>query len=156
MSNAHMTPAQARRITENLLADHGLHGWRVTFGTARTRNGSCSYSTRTINLSRTLMAFRSYEETLNTITHEVAHALTPGHQHDRVWAAKHRELGGTGERCSGIADEARREALTQSALWVGTCDHGKNFPRHRQPKRLDGWRCRCVAGGSPVVWRKTR
>ncbi|ACH62197.1 hypothetical protein MYRNA_230 [Mycobacterium phage Myrna] len=156
MPTTHMTPAQARRETQALLDAHGLTGWKITFGTARTRNGSCCYRTRTINLSRTLMAFRSYDETMDTIRHEVAHALTPGHKHDRVWAAKCRELGGNGQRCNGIADEAKREQLTQLALWVGTCEHGKNFPRHRQPKRLQGWRCRCSEGSSPVTWRKTR
>src|SRR6185369_17904164 len=30
---------------------------------------------------------------LNTIKHEVAHALTPGHGHDEIWAAKAHELG---------------------------------------------------------------
>lgn len=152
-----MTPARARIETQRLLDAHGLTGWRITFGTARTRNGSCCYRTRTINLSRTLMAFRSYDETMDTIRHEVAHALTPGHKHDRVWAAKCRELGGNGQRCNGIADETQRQALVQTALWVGTCGHGNQFPKHRQPKRLVGWFCKCQPGQkTPVVWAKTR
>lgn len=152
-----MTISQARRVTEELIEEHGLHGWRFVTDTARRRNGICDFGTRTISLSRIMLAFRSYDESMMTITHELAHALVgPRHGHDSVWAAKHRELGGNGQRCSGIADENARAALTQMALWVGTCSHGKQFPKHRQPKRLDGWRCKCSGGSSPVVWSRTR
>lgn len=142
----HMTPAQARRIATDLLREHGLTGWSVTFDNARRRAGQCSYRTRQISLSKPLMAQRSYDDTMMTITHELAHALVGGrHGHDAVWAAKHRELGGNGKRCFEHFDE--------SAPWIGTCGHGKQFTRYRAPKRLDGWRCRCAHGGSPITWQ---
>lgn len=138
--------SDAHRITQDLLTQHGLIGWHVTFDNRRRRAGACSYAKRTILLSRPLMAQRSYADTHDTITHEVAHALTQGHNHDHVWAAKHRELGGNGARCF--------EHVDSDAPWIGTCGHGKQFAKYRAPKRLDGWRCRCVRGGSPIVWAR--
>ncbi|ASR85962.1 SprT-like protease [Mycobacterium phage Peanam] len=146
---AHMSMAEARRIAEALIAEHGLVGWTVTFDNARRRAGVCKYGTRTIGLSKPLMAQRSYADTWMTITHEIAHALVGhSHGHDAVWAAKHRQLGGNGKRCF--------EHLDETAPWMGTCDHGKKFARYRAPKRLDGWRCKCPAGSSPVVWERRR
>ncbi|QIG61592.1 SprT-like protease [Mycobacterium phage Ximenita] len=145
----HMGLAEARRIAEALIREHGLTGWSVTFDNARRRAGVCKYTSRQIGLSKPLMAQRSYADTWQTITHEIAHALVGhSHGHDAVWAAKHRSLGGNGQRCF--------EHLDETAPWMGTCDHGKQFARYRQPKSMTGWRCKCTRGGSPIVWRKQR
>ncbi|ATE84818.1 SprT-like protease [Mycobacterium phage Chupacabra] len=146
-----MTLTQAREVTQDLLHEHGLKGWTVRFDNARRRAGQCNYRDRVISLSRPLMALRSAEDTMQTITHEIAHAIVGhGHGHDQVWARKHRELGGNGKRCFEM------EAIDPTAPWIGTCDHGKQFARYRAPKRLEGWRCRCRQGSSPVVWEKRR
>ena len=108
-----MTPMQARRITANLIIEHGLTGWRFTTDNAKRRAGVCKYRERVISLSSYLMDQRSYEDTLNTITHEVAHAIVgAGHDHDYVWARKHREVGGDGKR--GL------ESFDDKATGVGT------------------------------------
>ncbi|ASR87788.1 SprT-like protease [Mycobacterium phage Wintermute] len=147
MTDTHMTQAEARRIATELIRKHGLTGWTVTFDNARRRAGQCRYTTRTISLSKPLMAQRTYAETMNTITHELAHALVgPDHGHDAVWSRKHRELGGDGKRCF--------EHFDHTAPWVGTCGHGKQFARYRQPKNLHGWRCRCTKAGSPITWAR--
>ncbi|ASR85292.1 SprT-like protease [Mycobacterium phage SirPhilip] len=146
---AHMGMTEARRIATALLAEHGLTGWAVTFDNARRRAGVCKYTSRTIGLSKPLMAQRSYDDTMQTITHEIAHAIVGhSHGHDAVWAAKHRQLGGNGQRCF--------EHLDETAPWMGTCSHGKKFARYRQPKNLTGWRCKCTASGSPITWAKQR
>lgn len=143
----HMTPAQARAATEALIEAHGLVGWTFTLTNARRSAGVCKYNTRQIGISKALMAQRSYDDTMMTITHEIAHAIVGyKHGHDRVWAAKHRELGGNGQRCF--------EHLDTTSPWVGTCEHGKEFAKYRQPKQMDGWRCRCPGGGSTIVWKR--
>ncbi|BBX09472.1 SprT-like domain-containing protein [Mycolicibacterium aichiense] len=148
---ATMTQAMAHQITVGLIREHGLVGWKVKLDNARRRAGLCDHTNKVISLSKHLMAIRSYEDTMMTITHELAHALVgPRHGHDAVWAAKHRSLGGNGKRCFQL------EEVDRTAPWLGTCDHGKQFARYRQPKRLDGWRCRCTAGASPVVWKRNR
>ncbi|AJD82496.1 SprT-like protein [Mycobacterium phage Sheen] len=148
---AKMTPARALGITQGLLRDHGLKGWRVQFDNAKRRAGQCNYRLSVISLSRPLMARRSYQDTMNTITHEIAHALVgPNHGHDAVWARQHKALGGDGKRCFETDD------VDLTAPWIGTCEHGKQFARYRRPKRLEGWRCRCPQGSSSVVWSHRR
>jgi predicted SprT family Zn-dependent metalloprotease len=147
---AHMTPDQALIVGNDLIREHHLDiaGWKITFDNARRRAGCCRYHLRELSLSRPLMAQRSYDDTYETITHELAHALTPGHDHDEVWAAKHRELGGRGHRTFSHTDE--------TAPWIGTCEHGKTFTKYRAPKTGATYRCRCTRGGTPVTWVKNR
>jgi predicted SprT family Zn-dependent metalloprotease len=95
-----MTETEARKQARDLLTAHGLGHWKVTFGTARGRAGTCYHQTRTIRLSRVLLASRTYEGSLDTIRHEVAHALVgPGQGHGPVWKKAFRSLGGGGNRC---------------------------------------------------------
>ncbi|WNM69019.1 SprT-like protease [Mycobacterium Phage TribleTrouble] len=144
---ARMSMTEARKIATALIAEHGLTGWSVTFDNARRRAGVCRYRERVIGLSKPLMAQRSYADTWQTITHEIAHALVGhSHGHDAVWAAKHRSLGGNGLRCF--------EHLDTTSPWVGVCEHGKEFARYRQPKNMTGWRCKCTRGGSPIEWSR--
>jgi predicted SprT family Zn-dependent metalloprotease len=129
-----MTRAAAERITRDLLTEHGLTDWRVAFNRAKRQLGSCNYKTRTITLSLFALAQRSHADSLNTITHEVAHALTRGHGHDRVWQLKHRALGGDGRRCvdAALNDDA--------APWVAACGC-REYHRYRAPLPGRGYRC---------------
>ena len=79
--------------------DKHLTGWTFAWNNRVRSYGLCNYTTKTISLSRVITSTRTIEEVKETIAHEIAHALCPGHHHDDIWAAKSVELGGTGERC---------------------------------------------------------
>lgn len=143
----HMFEEDVRRIGRELLDRHGLHDWTVAMDNGRRRAGVCRYGRKQISFSRHLMWQRDWDDTQNTITHEVAHALCPGHHHDWVWQAKHRELGGDGKRCFEHDDE--------DAPWIGTCAHGRQFPRYRAPKP-GTYQCGCPQGRSAVEWTRQR
>jgi hypothetical protein len=147
-----MTVNEARVHVLDLIHEHHLLGWRFKLDSAKKRAGRCSYRDQTISLSRYLLAQRSYEDSLNTITHEIAHALVGGlHGHDAVWAAKHRELGGDGKQYF------QREGVDMEAPWIGRCAHKEAVAvRYRKPKRLDGWNCNCPEGRSQVEWIHNR
>lgn len=90
-----MTRQEASRITRDLLDSNGLKDWHIHLNTNVNSNflGLCSYKDKSILLSAHHIDIHPNEEIINTIRHEVAHALCPGNGHDSIWAAKARELG---------------------------------------------------------------
>lgn len=90
---------EIREFANEVLRDEHLaeDGWTFTFnGRLRRALGRCCYSDRTIELSRDFAVAHGLDEHVkDTILHEVAHALTPGHGHDKVWKRVARRLGAT-------------------------------------------------------------
>jgi len=116
-------------MATSLLRAHGLGTWHVGWDNARRRAGMCRYHTRTISLSRPLMALYDADQVREVLLHEIAHALVgPEHHHDAVWRAKARELGGTGRRALPA------ETPRPPAPWLGRCPRGHEFPRYRLPR----------------------
>src|SRR5690242_10849473 len=109
------------------MAQHGLHDWRFAFNRRKRSMGLCRYAEKTIELSIYLVDRNGPDEILDTILHEIAHALVgPKHGHDAVWKAKCREIGARPERC-GDAD-------MPPGRWRTRCDHcGQIYSRHRRP-----------------------
>ena len=133
-----MEPRVAQALAVDLMEQHGLlyRGWSFKWDYAKKRAGRCTYSTKTISLSKYVVQIREESLVKNTILHEIAHALTgPGHGHDRVWQRQAREIGCTGQRCtSGPMPEGK---------FVGVCPHcNETFQFHRRPKK-SYWCTRC-------------
>jgi predicted SprT family Zn-dependent metalloprotease len=119
--------AMARR----LVREHGLDGWTVRLDRAKTRAGVCRFAECEIGLSKPLTALHSEAEVRDTVLHEIAHALVgPKHGHDRVWRAKARQIGSSGERC------VSSESPHITGDWVGVCPAGHEATRHRRPTRV--------------------
>jgi hypothetical protein len=144
-----MGAVDALRITREVLVDHGLHGWGVALDSARKRAGQCNHTTRTISMSTVLLAQRSWEDSYNTIIHEVAHAIVGhGHGHDGVWQRQHQAMGGDGKRCFD------HQLDHSDAPWVGECAHGRQFGRYKTPMAGRTYHCKCAAGSSLVEWSR--
>ena len=101
-----MSPLEVLVLLEQQLDDHGLsaRGWRGGLDGAVQRFGCCHQGSRRITVSRHLAALNSYEEVLDTILHEIAHALAlieHGEDcgHDPRWQAIARRIGARPERC---------------------------------------------------------
>lgn len=100
---------EAERLTKirkkaiKLMKQHGLmkgdNPWQFTFNYTKTSLGLCVYEEREIQLSKYWMLSIKYQDAVQVILHEIAHALTEGHNHDSVWSAKCIEIGGDGKRC---------------------------------------------------------
>jgi predicted SprT family Zn-dependent metalloprotease len=122
-----------------LMAEHGLHDWRLVIDSAKTRAGVCRFARREIGLSRHLTVLHSEAEVRDTVLHEIAHALVgPEHRHDAVWRATAVRLGCSGERC------VPRSAPRVAGDWVGVCPAGHTTTMHRSPQRVRS--CRQCAG----------
>ncbi len=93
-------------IARSLMDQHGLHGWIVKLDGGKQRAGLCNYSKRTLSFSRHVNVLRSEEEYINTVLHEIAHALVgPGYGHGMVWEKMARNIGCDGQRCYEITSE---------------------------------------------------
>lgn len=92
--------ALIKHLALDLLHEHGLaqQGWTFVWDSGKRRAGACHYQTKTISGSRYILPMASDEEVRETLLHEIAHALTPGHNHDSVWRRKLIAIGGTGAR----------------------------------------------------------
>jgi predicted SprT family Zn-dependent metalloprotease len=118
-------------LADELLAEHGLHDWRVELDRAKRRAGICRYSDRTIGLSAPLTRLHSEAEVRDTVLHEIAHALAgPRAGHGPRWKAVARRIGCSGERC--LAPTSAHVPGT----WVGVCPQGHTADRHRRPDRV--------------------
>ena len=106
------------------------------------RNASRQYYGGIIKLSVEITQIHSDEEVRDTILHEIAHGLTPGHHHDYVWQRKATEIGCSGSRCFDVC-EGLKEVRLQKAKYIATCKLcGHVFSTTRLPKR-EQW-CKCT------------
>jgi hypothetical protein len=72
-----MKLADAQTLLLEKMVEHGLVnlGWKVNWDDAKKRFGYCSVSKKVISLSRPLTEANPESEVLDTILHEIAHAL---------------------------------------------------------------------------------
>jgi predicted SprT family Zn-dependent metalloprotease len=136
------------RLAQELLAAHGLADWSFAYNRGKRTLGLCIYQRRAIELSIHFVLRNSPEEIVDTILHEIAHALVgPAHGHDRVWKAKCLAIGARPVRC-GQAD-------MPEGSWQARCrECGEVFHRYRRPKRARGWHCRrCGPEQGQLIWR---
>ena len=135
-----MNPAEAFALLQSKLTEHGLtaRGWTGALDNAERRFGICRPAKKEISISRTLAALNPEEEVLDTILHEIAHALAAietGENcgHDERWKAICRRIGARPERCYD-GDEVN----APDALWVlAHCETGEIFSHHHRKPNKD-------------------
>jgi hypothetical protein len=101
-----MTRQEAMVFTHEKLIEYGLSDWHARLTTDMTKGflGLCSHGDKAIIISAHHIDIHDTEMVKNTILHEIAHALTPGHSHDPVWKAKASEVGCINtQACSNLA-----------------------------------------------------
>ena len=108
-SALHMNSEKRRDIetlAQQLLQQHGLftQGWTFHWDGGKTRAGVCRYSNKTICVSRNILDHPRADVGYirNIILHEIAHALTPGHNHDDTWQRVALQIGCDGRRCHDL------------------------------------------------------
>ncbi len=85
------------------MARHALRHWSFQFDHGARRAGCCRYETQVISLSYEYAKHDSEAGILDTILHEIAHALVgKNHHHDALWRAKAIEIGCSGKRLHDI------------------------------------------------------
>lgn len=116
-----MNLIEAEELATSLIAQH-VPSWTFRWDRALTTFGTADSANRTITLSKPHTAAAGEASVLDTILHEIAHAIVgPAHNHDRVWQRKARELGA---RPESSTSEAEAGNLRASAPWVQVCPNG--------------------------------
>lgn len=119
----------AEKFAREVIAEHLGPGWSFGWDNAFKRAGQTRFSDKTITLSRRIIVLWPEEEVLDTLLHEVAHALVgPGHGHDAAWRAMCRTVGARPERCS------RGDLPRVPMAYKGTCPNG-HVSYRRKPLR---------------------
>lgn len=138
---------EGKLLARRLMDQHGLTTWKIVVDRAKKRFGLCKHSVQTISISERHFSFSSHEDIVDTILHEIAHALVgPGHGHNHVWKAKCRQIGAKPIRCG----KKPVEAYNADAKWTATCC-GSDFKRYRRPKG----RYFCKKCRQTIVWQPT-
>ena len=126
-----------QRLLDDKLLEHGLaaQGWTGHLDNALRRFGVCDHRRKRITISRHLAAINSDEETLDTVLHEVAHALAgPKAKHDLQWRAIAARIGANPD---GIHDAEEVSSVAGSWFLVHA-DTGEVFRSyHRRPAKTD-------------------
>lgn len=122
-----------------LLKENNLNDWTFYFDTAVKRFGCCRQYRKNISLSRKLVEMNNIDVIKNTILHEIAHALTPGHNHNIIWERKAIELG-----CDGQRYYSSQKVKMPKLKYTGTCINcDVTYQKSRIPKRrLSCGKCR--------------
>lgn len=131
---------------------HGLRHWKLHIGTARQQAGSCNGRTNTIMLSHLLMKGWPVEEVMDTILHEIAHALTPRDKgHGDKWRAKCVEIGAKPDRTydGSLAREARAADPALMGKWLQSCECNDDRGRAHRRRKNTRW----SACGHDVLYR---
>ncbi len=154
-----MEPDEVRAAAHELLAGHGLDDWTFTFDRALRRVGACFYRERRISLSRAFVAKNDDTVVIDTLRHEVAHALAWVHDgatgHGTAWRRWCAVTGAQARRCYEPSEVAmpparyRCTVLASEVTWTSGSGilrrtgvartplrEGEIFERHRLSRGL--------------------
>ena len=95
-----MNLIDVEKIAEELMIKYLNLDWSFKFTNCKKKFGWCHYQRKIIGISKPLSLLNNYEDVINVILHEIAHAMVGiGNNHNKVWRNKALEIGCTGNRC---------------------------------------------------------
>ena len=119
-----------------LLAEHGLHDWLFSFSHAKSRAGYCDFDSRTIHLTWQFCLKVDEGEILDTILHEISHALVGAeHGHDSVWREQALKIG-----CSANVTHCRSFTSPKYIAFCPVC--GWRVGKHKRLRNAVCKKCR--------------
>lgn len=122
-----MTINATRQLACELIQKH-VPEYTFKFTNSKITFGECNYCKRIIAISRHLAIINDESVVKNTILHEIAHALTPGCHHNRLWKVTARRIGCDGERCYSA-----KKVNVPTTNYVGICPNcGRKIYRYRK------------------------
>lgn len=107
----------------NYLQNNGLHDWNVEVVDWLKPEvcGLCCFGDKTIRINLNYLWQLNLKQLKDLLLHEIAHALTPNHNHDEVWRQKAIEIG-----CNGL--QFQKSTLRKVQLADGRTVYVNDFP----------------------------
>lgn len=130
--------------TNDELRTNGLGEWRAQVSRGRRTIGMCDYRAKTVYLSKYHLDHDSDSDILDTIYHEVAHALNPYDGHGYKWQKTAKRLGGSGKQYHHLGK-------TYPSKWETICINGHTPKIFRWDQRTL-YTCKC---GSSVYIKRS-
>lgn len=133
-----MDTTLARELAEQAMADYGLteQGWRFEWSRGKRTFGDVTFGMQRLRLSKILTELNEEGQVLDTILHEIAHALAGRDAgHGPRWKACAKQVGATPERCDPTGEVAPPN-------YIGTCPScGRTVKRYRMGKSTRSMSC---------------
>jgi predicted SprT family Zn-dependent metalloprotease len=139
---------QLHALAAEHFAKHGLAGWSFALSNSKRRLGVCKYKPKRIEIARYYAEHNPEAAVLDTLLHEIAHALAGhGAGHGPEWRAIAERIGATPKACDTSPD-----TVIQPGDWQAVCPGcNRTHHRYKRPRVLSGYRCRCH-GKSPLAF----
>ncbi len=150
-----MNQRDAIKLLRGLMNQHNLQDWKIRFNDRVSSAGLCSYSKKTIYLSKKFIKHADYDAIKNTCLHEIAHALDCKRRfrsdHSIHFQMICREIG-----CDYNQHSNRNDLFGDKYnKWNYTCQGcGKSIGTSRKLKNMDRRTCRKC--GSKFTEKKLR
>lgn len=127
---------EAKILAEKEMAKHLGSEWTFSYNRRKKAFGVCKYYKEEIQLSKILTSAGEESRILNTIRHEIAHALAyTKHNvrgHGKIWKSIFLGLGGDGSRTNYFSE---REIVENEPIWVMVFGTSIVKTYHRKPNR---------------------
>lgn len=109
------------RIANERMVEWGLaeKGWTFETIDSASVHGDCNETDKIIRVSAFIAQTESDANVLDTILHEIAHALVGcWHMHDLVWKAKAKQVGASTKATCEFSEETHKAILLHKAKYV--------------------------------------
>ena len=140
---------KAKELGLKLLKEHNLEDWILRFDNCKRRFGQCRPVEEVISMSKLIVELNTEAEFVDTVKHEIAHALVGcRHNHDYVWKDKAVAIGCSGERTYS------EDVIIPKGEYIMTCPNCKKVStRHKIPRENSA--CgRCCKKYNNGKWHK--
>ena len=144
-----MNKIEALHLMEYMMNLHGLCGWKGIITTNRSRLGYCNWGKKIIGLSIFHVTGSPENAVMDTILHEIAHALVgpSSNPHGPAWKRKALEIGCNAERC-GVMNAPKKyvghcpscnkeyKANRRTVFACGNCCKQYNYGRYTDKYKI--------------------
>lgn len=137
------------RLLRRHMDANGLQDWSSRLDGATKRFGVCWRTRKRITISRKMSEINDCQTVLQTILHEIAHALAPLYEHHgNTWKGICISIGASPERCYDS-----QKVVAVPSRYTGTCPLCQNtFQRTKRPTRKNYCRCDKRRWLHPICW----